>query len=129
MKIFLEQFNLNESKSKHESSSVFDLKNDVTRITDDQVRPIISQSFPDLGFYWCILNPNGMNEEPKYGTGDAIDDILDIYKDLKEGYEHYKNSNYGEAVYVWTYSYEIHWGEHLVELQNMLYDLIYQYLE
>jgi hypothetical protein len=66
-----------------------------------------------------------MNEDAQYGTGDAIDDILHIYKNLKEGYEHYNNSNYNEAVYVWTNSYEIHCGEHLVELQDMLYDLIY----
>lgn len=116
---------LNEVKTEYKNQIEEQNIQQIKRLTDNQVRPFISKSFPDLGFYWSTLNPNEMAKEPEFGTGDAIDDIVDIYKDLKEGFEHYKNGNLGEATYVWTYGYETHWGEHLVELQAMLYDLIY----
>ncbi len=114
-----------EEKSEYENEQEEQHIKKAERITSDQVRPFISKSFPDLGFYWCILNPNEMTEYPQFGTGDAKDDILDIYKDLKEGDEHYKNGNLGEAFNVWKQSYEIHWGEHLVDLQALIHSLIH----
>jgi hypothetical protein len=117
---------MNEIKAKYENQAESKKLQKIKRFTDNQVRPFISKNFSDLGFYWTTLNPNEIPNEPEFGTGDAIDDIVDIYADLKEGFAHYEYSNYDEAVFIWTFGYEAHWGQHLVELQAMLYDLIYR---
>ncbi len=57
-------------ESEYENTKEEPFFEEVTRITDDQARPFISNSFPELGFYWCTLNPNKMMEEPDFGTGD-----------------------------------------------------------
>lgn len=98
---------------------------DVIRIPDNQSRPFISKHYPELGFYWSVMNPNDVLSDVEIGTGDAIDDLVDIYADLKEGYQHYENGNLNEAAFVWKNGYEIHWRQHLVELQCCLHDLIY----
>jgi hypothetical protein len=95
------------------------------RITKNEARPIICKNFPELGFYWSILNTNEMDNTPQYGTGDAIDDILDIYQEIKKGYEYYQDGNLKEAIESWEKNYKYHWGKHLVDLQKVLYDIIY----
>lgn len=96
-----------------------------TRLKDEEIRPSICQSFTELGFYWGCLNPNEMEKDPSFGTGDAIDDLVDIYKELKAGYDLYKAGHEELATSHWCESYKLHWGEHLVALQVILYDMIY----
>jgi hypothetical protein len=63
---------------------------------DHETRGVICNRFPKLGLYWKALDPIIRHEqEPGIGTGDAIDDLLDISRELKEVV--WLHQNHGEA--------------------------------
>jgi hypothetical protein len=54
-------------------------------VNDLELRESISAQFPELGFYWTALNMEIVDgAEGELGVGDAIDDLLDITKELRE---------------------------------------------
>jgi hypothetical protein len=51
------------------------------------------------------------------------DDILDIYKDVKNGIILYEKNDHIEAVSEWKSSFDIHWGNHAVDAIRALHSV------
>ena len=76
-------------------------------------------SFP-VALYWDQFDP--LKPEPEAPVANSIaDDLRDIYVDLKRGLTLYQAGALVAACWSWRFSFEIHWGEHLVGLQRALY--------
>src|SRR5688500_17143692 len=45
-------------------------------------RAELAPRFRELGFYWVVLEPLRFDSGPEFGTGDAMDDLLDTYSDV-----------------------------------------------
>ena len=89
---------------------------DAPRYSYDAARALASARFPDFGYY-CA--PSGPEEDVAYG--DAIDDLADIYLDLR--CVDWMWSNQGAEAALWELheSYRSHWGRHhLRGLQSYL---------
>jgi hypothetical protein len=61
------------------------------------------------------------SEEPV--TGDIIDDLADLYKDLKDGLWYLKRGSEGDAVFQWRFSFGVHWARHILGAMYALYCL------
>lgn len=81
---------------------------------------LVVKKFPDFGYYNVVLNVIEKVGEPEYATGDAIDDIADIYGDLKEVIWRWENNSPEDALYHHQFLFRIHWGLHLRNLQLYL---------
>lgn len=44
--------------------------------------------------------------------GDLAEDVWDVYKDVREGLEHWQAGRRVAAVWAWRFTFEVHWGEH-----------------
>ena len=83
----------------------------------------IDISVPQINFnqydlYWVVFNPYAI-EEP---VGASLsDDILDIYKDLKKGIHLFEKNEQVEAIWIWKFGFEIHWGSHVVDAIRALH--------
>ncbi|PGK51646.1 hypothetical protein CN918_28030 [Priestia megaterium] len=79
----------------------------------------------DLGeydIYWNIYEPY-RHEEPINGS--LVDDLLDIYRDVKVGTILYEKTDKREANWYWKFNFEIHWGKHAVNGLRVLHDICY----
>ncbi len=56
-------------------------------------------------------------------TGDLIDDLCDIHRDLTIGLSNWNAGNSGEALWQWRSSFETHWGEHATSALRALFAL------
>lgn len=74
--------------------------------------------------YWMLydLEPAMRNK-----SGSLADDLTDIYFDLRRGLAHIEGGSpfaCARAVWDWSRTYEVHWGEHLVDAERHLYHLM-----
>jgi len=96
------------------------------RTTDAELRPLIGQRFPEFGFYHRIspLVDGDLDFDQGTTLGDAIDDLLDITKDLQSAvwFRDRGRSDEGAALLAWSFDH--HWGEHLRELQVCLHYML-----
>jgi len=59
-------------------------------------------------------------------TGDAIDDLADIYGDLIGVSWLWENSGEADAVWHFRFGYQTHWGRHLLDLRSYLHWKLYE---
>ncbi|MEZ4819776.1 MAG: DUF5063 domain-containing protein [Bdellovibrionota bacterium] len=71
-------------------------------------------------YYATIFDTTELNN-PQASTGDIIDDLIDIYEDVKIGLNLYENGNEAEAIFHWRFSFGIHWGRHILSAMYALY--------
>ncbi len=71
--------------------------------------------------YWDVFEPLNI-EDNQPVTNSLIDDLNDIYQDLKRGLILYEHSYLMEAVWEWRFHFEIHWGAHLVGSQRAIHN-------
>lgn len=76
--------------------------------------------FEQKEMYWKVFEPYTF-EEPVRGS--LADDILDIYKDMKEGILSYERNEQIEAIWHWKFNFEIHWGKHAIDAMRVLHSL------
>lgn len=77
------------------------------------------KEFP-VQYYSAIFNANIVpSEEPV--TGDVIDDLVDIYKDLKDGLWYLEQGSEVDAVFQWRFSLGVHWARHILGAMYALY--------
>jgi hypothetical protein len=95
----------------------------VERLNQPRLQKKISSCFSSLGLYRMLSSYN-LDIGIEVLTGDAIDDILDIYNDLHEGHVRWMSGRKNDAAWHWRFSYDTHWGQHLVDLQRVLHENI-----
>ena len=77
------------------------------------------KEFP-IQYYSQIFYPLTLpSEEPV--TGDVIDDLSDIYMDLKSGLWYLENGSEVDAVFQWRFTLGIHWGRHILGAMYALF--------
>ncbi len=77
------------------------------------------KDFP-IQYYSMIFNAEVIpSEEPV--TGDVIDDLADIYKDLKDGLWYLERGSEVDAVFQWHFSLGVHWARHILGAMYALY--------
>jgi hypothetical protein len=75
--------------------------------------------------YWMEFdNDNAINS--LHMSGSLADDLTDIYFDLKSGLEMLSQVRPERVLRFWHRSYELHWGQHLVDAERHLYALMTQ---
>ena len=79
----------------------------------------VSARFPALGLYRSL----DLDLEGTPLVGDAIDDLVDIERDLREVQWYLENVGFEEAHDMFRWSYRHHWGDHLRQLQAYLNEL------
>ncbi len=85
----------------------------------EATRELVAARFPNLGLYNTVqpLPVGGVEIE----TGDAIDDLADIYGDLAIFESQWRSQGPDAALRTLSANYDIHWGRHLRELQLYLH--------
>ena len=58
--------------------------------------------------------------EDELVIGSLTDDLGDIYVDLCEGLEYNQLGRYADALWSWRFSFDTHWGDHLVDALRAL---------
>ena len=89
----------------------------------DSIRLMVFKRFPDFGFYNIAFDYSVNFETEELDIGDAIDDVADIYIDLKRANEYNKYNREQMALWDLQFGYKSHWGQHLSDLQKYIYKL------
>jgi hypothetical protein len=79
----------------------------------------VGAAFPELGYYSSVDPIEGL--EQRVGLADAIDDLTDIARDLKEVLWHIENTSSSNARWAVRFGYQTHWGQHLHSLRAYLH--------
>jgi hypothetical protein len=98
-----------------ETDTTFDV--DVDDAEMKALLKFIGERVP-FSYYWAVLNPVDEAGLPETGTGDLIDDLGDIYSDLKKALILFGKDDLGakeNAIFQFKFGYENHWGEHCIE--------------
>lgn len=97
---------------------------DVRPTSADASDPVASVG-PDLerrlaerlptNLYWSVLDTD-MSRVPKIGVGSLVDDLMDVYADLRPTIS---DSQLGpvsdDTVWTWRFGWKTHWGEHALD--------------
>lgn len=90
---------------------------------EENLRSIICTRFPNYGYYNV---PGSISEkigESEIEVGDAIDDLLDIAKELRSILNYWDELGAGKAESTFSAAFYYHIGDHLRELQLYLHAL------
>jgi hypothetical protein len=100
----------------------FDSKDyaDAPRKTDEELQKLVTTQFPNYGYYNVAENVTKDVGEGITNVGDAIDDILDIAKDLYETKWRWENNSPEDGLWFFKNNFQSHWNEHLRGLQIYL---------
>jgi hypothetical protein len=91
------------------------------------LREFFAKRFPELGLYWVALNSGmSIDENGQLAVGDALDDLIDIWKELGEVSWFLANHGEAEALAALKFRYHHHLYMHLLPLRNHLEQLIYE---
>ncbi|MDR4222315.1 DUF5063 domain-containing protein [Priestia megaterium] len=82
--------------------------------------PLPKVDFDKYEYYWEVFDPYKLDEP---GCGSLSDDILDIYKDLKEGIILFEQDTTNEAIWHWKFHFQSHWGSHVVNALRALHSV------
>lgn len=107
-----------------ECSPLFENVDDNFRqeVSYDDIRKITAAIFLDFGWYHTVLNPNELSKEADVATGDAIDDLTDIIKDMMEVKWCFENTTEGYAIWKFCFLMKHHSEQHLVDLLKYIKD-------
>ncbi|MGJ8641645.1 MAG: DUF5063 domain-containing protein [Opitutaceae bacterium] len=86
-----------------------------------EVRKRIGLMFPEYGYYNVPENLRDEIAESSVIVGDAIDDIHDIYQELKEVQWCWEHTSVEDALWHFENNYRMHWEEHVRNLQVYLH--------
>lgn len=71
--------------------------------------------------YWELFDPRIMDEPV---AGSLIDDLSDIYRDLRRGLAIASDGFATDALWEWKFSFESHWGNHAVDAIRVLHRVV-----
>ena len=90
----------------------------------NEIREVVNKKFPNYGYYNIPSKITEEIAEAEIIVGDAIDDISDLYRDLKKIKWKFENTSQMDALWNFQYGYNTHWGWHLRDLQWYVFNLI-----
>ena len=73
--------------------------------------------FEQHDLYWEVFDPY-VDEAPV--AGDLSDDVIDIYREVREALTRYDTGNTKDATWSWRFGFEGHWGDHAVDALRAL---------
>lgn len=79
----------------------------------------ISDAFPSIGLY-ADVDPTGDFTQEMW-TGDAIDDLSDIARDLADVIWYFEKRRPETAIWDFRFGYQSHWGRHLHDVRRYLH--------
>ena len=85
---------------------------DIGETSGKPKREFLSLSAEQYNAYWEIFNPY-VCDEPVCGC--LVDDINDIYNDIKEGILLYEQNLLAEAYWHWKWNFDNHWKHHAAD--------------
>ena len=88
----------------------------------DSIKKNVEANFPDFGWYHSIRESHKIMPDADLVTGDAIDDITDIIKDLLEVKWCFEKTSEKNAKWHFYDIMRIHSEQHLVDLLKYLKD-------
>lgn len=101
---------------------------DIYEVQEDVLNNALQQLKRNTPFqyYWTVLNPLA-HADPVYGTGDLIDDLYDIYKELKYGLLYFDEVEGFQEFALWHLhtSFYSHWSDHCISAANAIHEYLY----
>lgn len=97
---------------------------DPPHLDDATLRKAIGERFPEFGFYdWADPLIAGGTQ---IMIGDAVDDAIDIAKDLSEA--RWRFDMFGDEDAFWHLHqfFRLHWGRHLMNLRSFIHAQLYE---
>lgn len=88
----------------------------------DGIRSVVTGHFPDFGWYHSVWESHKINIDAELVTGDAVDDLTDIIKDLIEVQWRLENNSKKDGLYHFKFLMKHHSEQHLVDLLKYLKD-------
>jgi hypothetical protein len=85
------------------------------------LRARVEALYPELGWYNEAEEIAGSPEQSGLVVGDAINDIVDIARDVQEFVTRWHSTSKGDALWHFRFGFESHWGKHLRSLQLYLH--------
>ncbi|WP_371745665.1 DUF5063 domain-containing protein [Myxococcus sp. CA033] len=89
---------------------------------DDGLRARIGPLFPGLGYYNVASDIAERVGESSLVVGDALDDLVDIVKDIQAVVTCWETAGEAEALWLFRFGFTSHWGMHLRSLQLYLHE-------
>jgi len=107
-------------------SSDLDLNVDLSDTEKKTIRQFISERVP-FSYYWIVLNPVDMQNDADVGCGDLLDDLEEIYCDIKCGLIMLDKKDFSakeNGVWKLKFDYDNHWNEHCIEAIHVIHNYI-----
>ncbi|MDF2192310.1 DUF5063 domain-containing protein [Paraflavitalea sp. CAU 1676] len=106
-----------------EAPGEVDMSHTDDKIHLDRVLRLIRDRVP-VKSYWVTLTPLDFVNPTEIGTGDLVDDLGDIYLDLKRGLVLFDTSDTlarEYAVWYFRFHYTHHWGQHCIDALQIIH--------
>ena len=91
------------------------------------LRARIGPLFPELGPYNAAREIAERVGDSEVVVGDAIDDIVDIARELHEVVQRWETTSEADALWHFRFGFTSHWGKHLRSLQLYLHERAHAY--
>ncbi len=85
-------------------------------------RDEVALLYPDLGYYPVA---KGDVDDSELVIGDAIDDLTDIYNEVRDVVWCLKNSTDEDAVRFYRFGYSHHWGRHICDVRSAIHRTLF----
>ncbi len=71
-----------------------------------------------VGLYGTVDPTDVVGDTPL--TGDVIDDLSDVWRDVRRGLDAHRAGRIDEACWQWRFTFRSHWGRHAAEALRVL---------
>lgn len=99
---------------------------EVEKINLPAILHLVADKTGENRFYWSVFDPTSM-EETDAGCDDLLDDLGDIYQDLKYSlllFDLQTNDGLENAVWGFKSDFTTHWGQHCINALRALHYFI-----
>ena len=79
------------------------------------------EAFP-MRYYWEVFHVDAAADAETPVLGDVLDDLLDVYADVREGLDVVDGGHEPLAVWHWRTTLGFHWGRHATSALKALHD-------
>lgn len=88
----------------------------------NQIKKNVQANFPDFGWYHSVWECHNVIPDAEVNTGDAIDDLTDIIKDMLAIKWRMENTSEKDSLWNFDFSMRTHSEQHLVNFLKYLKD-------